>query len=140
MPRWARPQAASPSMRPPAKVISPESAGIVFSIRLKTGVLPEPFGPMSPVIEPSGTTNEQPSTARSPPNCLTSPDTSSSGFLPRPPPPPPAPPPPRSRHGSLLQRLQAAAGADPRPDEARLALRPAPVQEALHGREDALRQ
>ena len=36
-------------------------------IRLKAVVLPEPFGPTSAVIEPSGTANEQSSTAVTPP-------------------------------------------------------------------------
>ena len=36
---------------------------IVPPIRLKTVVLPEPFGPISAVIEPSGTVNQQSSTA-----------------------------------------------------------------------------
>ena len=48
------------------------------SIRLNAVVLPDPFGPMSAVIEPSGTTNEQPSTARTPPKRFSSPRTSSS--------------------------------------------------------------
>ena len=39
-------------------------------MRLKTVVLPDPLGPMSAVIEPSGTANEQSSTARTPPKRL----------------------------------------------------------------------
>ena len=42
---------------------SPASARMVPSIRLNSVVLPEPLGPISAVIEPSGTVNEQPSTA-----------------------------------------------------------------------------
>ena len=38
---------------------------------LKIVVLPAPLGPMSPVIVPAPTSNETPSTARSPPKSLT---------------------------------------------------------------------
>ena len=48
-------------------------------MRLKAVVLPDPFGPISAVIDPSGTTNEQPSTARRPPKRFSRPLTSSSG-------------------------------------------------------------
>ena len=40
--------------------------------QLNRVVLPAPFGPMSPVIDPSGTVNETPSTARWPPKALVS--------------------------------------------------------------------
>ena len=50
-------------MRRPSKQTSPSSARIVPPIRLKAVVLPEPFGPIRPVIVPSSTVNEQPSTA-----------------------------------------------------------------------------
>src|SRR5579864_2281538 len=45
--------------------------------RLKSVVLPAPFGPISPTISPSRTVNETPSTARSPPNVRDRPETSS---------------------------------------------------------------
>ena len=66
-PRCARSHDGSPSIRSPSSQISPESARIVSSIRLKIVVLPEPLGPIRPVIEPSGTANEAPSTALTPP-------------------------------------------------------------------------
>ena len=54
-------------MRRPSSRISPDSARIVSSIRLNRVVLPDPFGPIRPVIEPSGTVKEAPSTAFTPP-------------------------------------------------------------------------
>jgi len=42
-------------------------------MQLKHVVFPAPFGPINPVIEPRGTSNVAPSTARFPPNCFTSP-------------------------------------------------------------------
>ena len=53
---------------------------MVPSMRLKAVVLPEPFGPISAVIDPSGTTKEQPSMARTPPKCFSRPFTSSNGL------------------------------------------------------------
>ena len=52
---------------------------MVPPIRLKIVVLPEPFGPISAVIEPSGTANDAPSTARTPPKRISRPFTSSRG-------------------------------------------------------------
>ena len=49
----ARATARSRSIRSPSNQTSPASGGIVPPIRLKTVVLPEPFGPISAVIEPS---------------------------------------------------------------------------------------
>ena len=40
-------------MRSPSNQISPRSGDIVPSMRLKSVVLPEPFGPMSAVIDPA---------------------------------------------------------------------------------------
>src|ERR1700732_2801056 len=49
---------------------SPPSRRMKPVTRLKTVVLPEPFGPISPVMLPSATDREQPSTATTPPNRL----------------------------------------------------------------------
>src|SRR5829696_5316572 len=54
-PRWARCQGGFPSIRRPSNQTSPACGAIVPPIRLKTVVLPDPFGPISAVIEPSGT-------------------------------------------------------------------------------------
>ena len=78
-PRWARAHDDIRSMRSPASWISPPSAWMVLSIRLNNVVLPDPFGPIRPVIEPSWTTSEAPSTALSPPNDLRRSLTSSRG-------------------------------------------------------------
>ncbi len=67
MPRYARRYGASLSMRSPSNQISPRSSGIVPSIRLKSVVFPEPFGPISAVIVPRSTDRFTPSTALTPP-------------------------------------------------------------------------
>src|SRR5829696_6897730 len=54
-PRCARRQGGFPSIRCPSNQTSPACGAIVPPIRLKTVVLPDPFGPISAVIEPSGT-------------------------------------------------------------------------------------
>src|SRR6476660_3204268 len=103
MPRCARPQAGTFSMCSPSNTMVPASAAMVLSIRLNTVDLPDPLGPMSPVIEPRGTVNEQPSTALIPPKCFLSPVTASSGVV------------SVARLGDgdvLAQRLQAAASLD----------------------------
>ena len=46
-------------------------------IMLKAVVLPEPFGPISAVMVPSLTSNEQPFTAATPPKCFVKPSTPS---------------------------------------------------------------
>ena len=56
----------------------PASAGWKPVIRLKAVVLPEPFGPMRALTDPSATSKLQPSSARTPPNDLVSPSTASS--------------------------------------------------------------
>src|SRR5215470_9181379 len=63
------------SMRSPMNRIAPGSGAP--AIRLKSVVLPAPFGPMSPVIVPASIARSTPSTARRFPNALTTPDTSS---------------------------------------------------------------
>src|SRR3954451_4474694 len=78
IPMWARAQGRIPSTRRPSNHTSPALGRIMPSMRLNAVVLPEPLGPMSAVIDPSGTVNEQPSTARTPPKRFSSPFTSSS--------------------------------------------------------------
>ena len=56
----------------------PASARRYPVTRLNSVVFPDPFGPMSAVIDPRGTSNEQPSTAVTPPKRLVRPRTSSS--------------------------------------------------------------
>ena len=86
-------------------------------MRLNSVVLPDPFGPIRPVIEPSGTTSEAPSTALRPPNCLRRSLTSSSGAVGAP-----------SATGDEPRSVSEArlpAGADAGPDQAGLAARAA---------------
>src|ERR1044071_5769908 len=52
----------------PPKKISPESGGYTPAMTLKIVVLPAPFGPISPLIPPSGTANDASRTARKPRN------------------------------------------------------------------------
>ena len=67
------PTAAGRRSGSPSNQTSPASGVIVPPSRLNTVVLPEPFGPISAVIEPSWTENDAPSTARSPPKRFSSP-------------------------------------------------------------------
>ncbi len=60
----------SPAMERDLNRISPLSLGRKPVTRLKTVVFPEPFGPISPVMLPSATDNEQESTATTPPKRL----------------------------------------------------------------------
>src|SRR5258707_3945594 len=55
----------------PSKRIAPASARKNPLMRLAAVLLPAPFGPISPVILPRATVNEQSSTARRPPKALT---------------------------------------------------------------------
>ena len=64
--RWA----GSPSSRSPSRVIRPSDGRRVPATRLKTVVLPAPFGPIRPVTVPRATRKETPSTARWPPKRL----------------------------------------------------------------------
>src|SRR5262249_44623220 len=61
-------------MRSPRKRIAPASGASAPAIRLKSVVLPAPFGP---VTVPGSIARSTPSTARRLPNALTRPDTSS---------------------------------------------------------------
>src|SRR5438046_10557549 len=60
-------------MEPPVGTRAPE-------MQLNAVVLPEPFGPMSPRISPSRTSNDTSLRAMNPPNCLISPDTVNIAF------------------------------------------------------------
>src|SRR5713101_5238593 len=66
---------ASPSSRSAPRLIWPPSAGVRPLITLKRVVLPAPFGPMRPVIEPSATLSVQPASASTPPKRLVMPVT-----------------------------------------------------------------
>ena len=66
-------------MRRPSNTIRPLVGDMAPEIRLNSVVLPAPFGPISPVIAPSDTSSEQWSTARTPPNSLTTSRTWSNG-------------------------------------------------------------
>src|SRR5438128_6819231 len=71
----------SPSSRSPPSRISPPSAGVRPLITLKSVVLPAPFGPMRPVIEPSRTESVHPASASTPPKRLVIPVTEGSGIV-----------------------------------------------------------
>ena len=58
-------------MSSPAMVTVPEVGLRLPAITLKSVVLPAPFGPTSPVIEPSEIVSDAPSTARKPPKAIT---------------------------------------------------------------------
>src|SRR5215475_10795608 len=70
-----------PSIRRPAKRMVPRSGLRKPEARLKTVVLPAPFGPITAVIEPSATAKEAPSTAATPPKALPTLSSSSSTAL-----------------------------------------------------------
>src|SRR3990172_4520414 len=55
-------------MRCPPNRISPESGTSAPATTLKIVVFPAPFGPISPTIAPSATSNDAPTTARRPRN------------------------------------------------------------------------
>src|SRR6185312_15094520 len=61
----------------PRNVMWPDVGRCTPAMVLKSVVLPAPFGPIKPVIVRSRKVNDTPSTARSPPNSLTSSPTSS---------------------------------------------------------------
>src|SRR5690348_10163167 len=74
--------------------------------RLNRVVLPAPFGPISPTISPSRTSNDTPSTARSPPKVRDSPETSST-----------APPPEQWTAGPSREHRAEYAAREIRRDE-----------------------
>src|SRR4029453_18665668 len=94
--------AGSPSRQSPPRRISPPSACVRPLITLKSVVLPAPFGPISPVIEPSRTESVQPESASTPPKRLVIPVTESSGDVTDPPVVP--------DHTSYAARTAARAG------------------------------
>src|SRR5436190_14099285 len=65
----------------PAKRIFPESGRRLPASWLMKVVLPAPFGPITACVSPSATSKSMPSLARSAPNCLVSPRTSSIGLV-----------------------------------------------------------
>src|SRR6266446_7283379 len=75
----------SPSRRSVPRRIWPRSARVRPLITLKSVVLPAPFGPMRPVIEPSATARVQPARASTPPKRLVMPVTVSSSAVTGPP-------------------------------------------------------
>ena len=70
-----------PSIRRPAKRISPLSGANAPATMLKVVVLPAPFGPIRPTIVPSPTSNDTPATARKPRNAFETSRTSSSAMV-----------------------------------------------------------
>src|SRR5512139_1181618 len=101
MPRAAMTWLGSPSMRRPSSVMDPAVGGMSPETRLRSVVLPAPFGPMSPCTSPASTRREAPSTAASPPKVRRTPSSSSSTGLP--PRPQPGPDPGRQRGDALRQ-------------------------------------
>src|SRR6188508_998431 len=68
-------------MSAPAKRTVPASGRRLPASWLMKVVLPAPFGPITACVSPSRTSKSMPSVARSAPNCLTRPLTSSIGFV-----------------------------------------------------------
>src|SRR5512134_927195 len=77
MPRRQRSCGAMPVTLRPLNFTSPASGRMCPVMRLKSVVLPAPFGPMTAPIEPCGTSKLTPPTARKPSKLLASPRTSS---------------------------------------------------------------
>src|SRR5512134_1894016 len=97
-----------PSIRRPAKRISPASGAKTPATMLNVVVLPAPFGPIRPTMAPSATSNETPVTARRPRKDLETSRTSRCAT-------------------ALLPPLEAEPPRDRRPD---------PVREEHHDREE----
>jgi len=76
IPRRATASGRSAVMSRPSNVTRPALGVSKPVMQSNVTVLPEPFGPMRPVIEPCATAKETPSTATSPPKRLVSPSTS----------------------------------------------------------------
>src|SRR3984957_6823105 len=77
MPRRATSCSLSPPIGAPSCSTLPESACSRLVMRLKTVLLPEPLGPISPTTVPASTSKLQPLTAKRPPNRLVRPRTAS---------------------------------------------------------------
>src|SRR5207249_3644549 len=71
----------SPTMERSPKRTSPASGARNPERRLKTVVLPAPFGPMSPSISPGATVRSRPATARRPPKLRDNPRASSRAVM-----------------------------------------------------------
>ena len=75
MPLWQMRLAGRPPISSPANAMLPAVGGYMPATQLKIVLLPEPFGPISPRISPSLTSNETLSTAMNAPNFFVSPET-----------------------------------------------------------------
>ncbi len=76
-PRRHTPWGGSPVSREPSSLTSPASGRSCPESMLNSVVFPAPLGPMRAWISPRGSARSTPSTARTPPNALRSPRTSS---------------------------------------------------------------
>ena len=78
-PWWQIASGVSPASSSSRKRIEPEVGTSAPDTQLNSVVLPEPFGPISPRISPSRTSNDTPLSAMKPPNCFVRPVTVSTG-------------------------------------------------------------
>src|SRR5262245_2875007 len=81
MPRRQTSSEGYPSMRTSWNLMVPALGANTPAIRLKSVVLPAPFGPITAKIEPSGTAKLTLATARSPLKLFDTPATSRSGTM-----------------------------------------------------------
>ena len=81
-PRWSNWCGLRPVTSSAPRKMRPESGASTPAIRLKSVVLPAPFGPISPVIEPRAVSRLAPSTAAMPPKRLKTPATRIVGHAP----------------------------------------------------------
>src|SRR5438128_5016500 len=77
IPRWQIASGVRPAISSPRNRMEPAVRGSAPEMQLKAVVLPEPFGPMSPRISPSPTSNETALSAVKPPKRFVSPLTAS---------------------------------------------------------------
>src|SRR5512136_1627756 len=117
-----------PSMRSPSSTMAPEWGGMSPEMRLRSVVLPAPFGPMRPCTSPTPTSSEAPSTAARPPKVRRTPCRLSSMGLPARPQPGAHPPgqggdalgqeeDDEEQHGAVHEEAQRTGGEpDPRRD------------------------
>ena len=83
-PRWKSWCGLRPVTSSAPRKMRPESGASTPAIRLNSVVLPAPFGPISPVIEPPAISRLAPSTAATPPKRLETPATRIIGYTPGP--------------------------------------------------------
>src|ERR671930_323208 len=81
MPKATRVCGANAEMSMPRTSTCPLVAGKRPQMRLTMVLLPEPLGPIRPQISPCATARSTPSTARTPPKCLLSALSSSTGLF-----------------------------------------------------------